>query len=71
VLLYSPQELDWDATAVTQHLGDKAQIFTDVDAIAQHVAKTARNGDHVLIMSNGAFGGLHEKLLICLKANHV
>ncbi|MDX2464694.1 MAG: UDP-N-acetylmuramate:L-alanyl-gamma-D-glutamyl-meso-diaminopimelate ligase, partial [Porticoccus sp.] len=70
VLLYSPPELNWDPTAVTQHLGDKAQTFTDVDAIAQYIADTAHAGDHVLIMSNGAFGGLHEKLLVCLKTNH-
>jgi UDP-N-acetylmuramate: L-alanyl-gamma-D-glutamyl-meso-diaminopimelate ligase len=70
VLLYTPPELHWDATAVTRHLGNKAQTFVDVDAIAQHIANTAREGDHVLIMSNGAFGGLHEKLLTCLKESH-
>ena len=71
VLLYTPAELNWDASAVTQHLGNKAQTFTDVDAIAQYIADTAHTGDHVLIMSNGAFGGLHEKLLVCLKTNHI
>lgn len=68
VVLHTPPELAWDSTAVMQHLGDKAQTFVDVDAIAQHVANTTRNGDHVLIMSNGAFGGLHEKLLEALRA---
>jgi UDP-N-acetylmuramate: L-alanyl-gamma-D-glutamyl-meso-diaminopimelate ligase len=63
VLLHTPPELQWDATAVTRQLGDKARTFTDIDAIARHLADTARHGDHVLIMSNGAFGGLHEKLL--------
>jgi UDP-N-acetylmuramate: L-alanyl-gamma-D-glutamyl-meso-diaminopimelate ligase len=70
ILLYTPAELQWDATAVTRHLGDKAQTFGDVDAIARYIANTAREGDHVLIMSNGAFGGLHEKLLTCLKESH-
>jgi UDP-N-acetylmuramate: L-alanyl-gamma-D-glutamyl-meso-diaminopimelate ligase len=68
VLLYSPPELAWDSAPVTQHLGDKARVFDDVDRIAQHVARLARRGDHILIMSNGAFGGLHEKLLHCLNA---
>jgi UDP-N-acetylmuramate: L-alanyl-gamma-D-glutamyl-meso-diaminopimelate ligase len=67
VLLYSPPELQWDAAAVTRQLGDKAQIFMDVDTLARHLTDTARHGDHVLIMSNGAFGGLHEKLLQYLK----
>lgn len=71
VLLYTPPELQWDATAVTRQLGDKARTFTDVDAIARHLADTARHGDHVLIMSNGAFGGLHEKLLQYLETRSV
>lgn len=71
VLLFIPPELKWDASPVTQHLGDKAQTFVDVDAIVQHISNMTHEGDHVLIMSNGAFGGLHEKLLGCLKANHV
>lgn len=66
VLLYAPPELEWDASAVTQHLNGKAQTFVDVDVIAQHLADNTVNGDHVLIMSNGAFGGLHEKLLTSL-----
>jgi len=70
VLLYSPPELDWDASAVVQHLGDSVRTFTDVDTIAAHLTDVARSGDHVLIMSNGAFGGLHEKLLVSLKTNH-
>lgn len=70
VVLFTPAELNWDASAVTQHLDGKVQSFDDVDAIAQQLAKTAGDGDHVLIMSNGAFGGLHEKLLTCLKTNH-
>jgi UDP-N-acetylmuramate: L-alanyl-gamma-D-glutamyl-meso-diaminopimelate ligase len=63
VLLYTPPDLSWDSSAVTARLGNKAQTFTDVDAIVEHVTNTARRGDQVLIMSNGAFGGLHDKLL--------
>jgi UDP-N-acetylmuramate: L-alanyl-gamma-D-glutamyl-meso-diaminopimelate ligase len=38
-----------------------------VDAIASEVADTAQPGDHVLVMSNGGFGGMHEKLLAGLQ----
>ncbi len=62
VLLYQPTGLDWSLGHVTRSLGS-AQIFDDIDRLAAHIAEITRSGDHVLIMSNGAFGGLHEKLL--------
>jgi len=62
VLLYRPPGLDWDLDHVTGALED-ARLFDDIDALATHIAGEARAGDQVLIMSNGAFGGLHEKLL--------
>jgi UDP-N-acetylmuramate: L-alanyl-gamma-D-glutamyl-meso-diaminopimelate ligase len=39
-----------------------------VDALVQRVVQTAKPGDHVLCMSNGAFGGIHDKLLAALRA---
>jgi len=65
VLLYQPAGLDWNLDHVIAAL-NTAQIFDDIDALAAHIAATARSGDHVLVMSNGAFGGLHEKLLASL-----
>jgi UDP-N-acetylmuramate: L-alanyl-gamma-D-glutamyl-meso-diaminopimelate ligase len=67
VILYSPPDLDWDADDVTRQLGEKAQAFADTEAIVRRVTDISRRGDHVLIMSNGAFGGLHEKLLASLQ----
>ena len=67
VLLFSPADLGWDATAALQGLGARARVFDAVDAIVRHLAHDVRPGDHVLIMSNGAFGGLHEKLLRTLE----
>ena len=43
-----------------------AQAITDVDEIVQQLKGEARAGDVVAIMSNGAFGGIHEKLLAAL-----
>ncbi len=62
VLLYRPGGLDWDLDAVTTAL-PAAHLFDDTEQLAAHIARVARAGDHVLVMSNGAFGGLHEKLL--------
>jgi len=66
-LLYQPAELDWNLGHITATL-DTAQIFDDIDRLLTHIVKIARSGDHILIMSNGAFGGLHKKLLEALRA---
>jgi UDP-N-acetylmuramate: L-alanyl-gamma-D-glutamyl-meso-diaminopimelate ligase len=55
--------LDWDAAAALAPLGDKAQVGADLDELIAQVLAQARAGDHVLCMSNGGFGGIHERLL--------
>jgi UDP-N-acetylmuramate: L-alanyl-gamma-D-glutamyl-meso-diaminopimelate ligase len=67
VLLYQPSGLDWNLGHITATL-DTAQIFDDIDQLVMHIIKSTRSGDHILIMSNGAFGGIHEKLLEALRA---
>ena len=63
VLLYQPQGLGWDLADVVAQIGDKAQLVQDIDALAAQVAQLAGAGDHILVMSNGGFGGIHDKLL--------
>ena len=41
--------------------------FDDVDEIVCYLAKHSRSGDHIVIMSNGGFGGIHDKLLRALR----
>ncbi|HUP93458.1 MAG TPA: UDP-N-acetylmuramate:L-alanyl-gamma-D-glutamyl-meso-diaminopimelate ligase [Burkholderiales bacterium] len=55
--------LSWDARAALAPLGDKASVHDNLDELAGELARESRVGDHVLIMSNGAFGGIHEKLI--------
>lgn len=55
--------LGWDAAAALAPLGSKATVQDDLDALIESIAAAARPGDHVLVMSNGGFGGIHEKLL--------
>jgi UDP-N-acetylmuramate: L-alanyl-gamma-D-glutamyl-meso-diaminopimelate ligase len=43
-----------------------AHAITDVDEIVKKLTSDLRSGDVVAIMSNGAFGGIHEKLLAAL-----
>jgi len=69
VWLYAPADLGWDASVVLKALGPRAHCAGEVGALAQQLARAVRPGDHVLIMSNGGFGGLHEKLLKELQAS--
>ena len=68
VWLYTPADLGWDAAAVLAALGERAHGSGDIDALAGELARAARPGDQILIMSNGGFGGLHGKLLAALKS---
>jgi len=69
VWLYTPADLGWDAGAVLAAFGPRGHAAADVATLARRLAVSLRAGDHVLIMSNGGFGGLHEKLLAELRDN--
>jgi UDP-N-acetylmuramate: L-alanyl-gamma-D-glutamyl-meso-diaminopimelate ligase len=58
--------LGWDAAAALAPLQEKAASFDDLNTLVAAVASAARPGDHVLVMSNGGFGGVHGKLLAAL-----
>ena len=58
--------LGWDAAEALAPLGTLARTFEDLDALVTAVAADAREGDRVVVMSNGGFGGVHEKLLAAL-----
>jgi len=55
--------LGWDARGALAPLGEKAVVKDDLDELIEAIAAAARSGDQVLVMSNGGFGGIHEKLL--------
>jgi UDP-N-acetylmuramate: L-alanyl-gamma-D-glutamyl-meso-diaminopimelate ligase len=61
--------IDWDIASALQPLADRAGVFRDLDALVQAVALHARAGDQVLVMSNGGFGGVHEKILAALQSS--
>ncbi len=58
--------LTWDAKAALKPLGGRAHTFDDLQQLLGAVVNSTSHGDHVLIMSNGGFGGIHEKLLKAL-----
>ena len=59
--------LKWDAATALATLGAKAVVCDDLERLLAELATTVRRGDHVLIMSNGGFGGIHERLLAALE----
>jgi UDP-N-acetylmuramate: L-alanyl-gamma-D-glutamyl-meso-diaminopimelate ligase len=65
---FSPRDLGWDLRGAVSSMGDRASHAETVDALVEGLAAEARAGDHILVMSNGGFGGLHGKLLEALRA---
>ena len=68
VIWYQPEGLDWDLQPVVEAAPNKSQVSRSLDEIIQRIVQEAGEGDAVVIMSNGGFGGLHHKLLAALQS---
>jgi len=72
VFCYGPRTgahaLGWDPRTALQALGPRLAVFESVDELVASVAAQAQPSDQVIAMSNGSFGGVHEKLLAALRA---
>ena len=66
VIWYQPEGLDWDLQPVVDAASNHAQVSRLLDEIINRIVNEAGEGDAVVIMSNGGFGGLHQKLLKAL-----
>ena len=60
--------LGWDAAAALASMGERAQVAGDIDRLIEQVLAAVQPGDQLLCMSNGGFGGIHQKLLDALAA---
>jgi UDP-N-acetylmuramate: L-alanyl-gamma-D-glutamyl-meso-diaminopimelate ligase len=60
--------LDWDATEALASMGARAQVGRNIDELVAQVSAAAQAGDHIVCMSNGGFGGVHDRLLKALAA---
>jgi UDP-N-acetylmuramate: L-alanyl-gamma-D-glutamyl-meso-diaminopimelate ligase len=58
--------LGWDLQESLAPLGDKAKAFDQIDQLVSAITQLAKPGDHILVMSNGGFGGVHQKILSAL-----
>jgi UDP-N-acetylmuramate: L-alanyl-gamma-D-glutamyl-meso-diaminopimelate ligase len=66
VLVYAPSTLNWDAEGVLSGLGDKLTVAHETQAIVDRIAQTATADQHVLVMSNGGFENIHQRILDAL-----
>ncbi|MGR9091840.1 MAG: glutamate ligase domain-containing protein, partial [Gammaproteobacteria bacterium] len=67
VYLYADPALGWDADEALKPLGMKAHVHEHIDTLIAAVTVAAATGDHIVIMSNGAFAGIHPRLLSALQ----
>lgn len=67
--LFRPSGLDWDLQAVADAC-PAGKIYDDLDALIAALVSTAQANDHILVMSNGGFGGIHQRLLTALEQQH-
>lgn len=67
VFIFQPANIPWLVSEITEHCVQPAYWSGDLDALTNMVAEHAQPGDHILVMSNGSFGGIHDKLLEKLK----
>lgn len=67
VFCYS-RNLGWNVAEALAPLGRKAAVFDEIEQLIAAVAAEARTGDRIVVMSNGGFEGVHERLLKALRA---
>lgn len=66
--IYAPDSLSWNAEAIKENAPIPIKISHDFDQMLQEIKAEAKAGDSILVMSNGGFNGIHQKLLDLLKS---
>lgn len=67
VVICKSTEKDWGLSKILNTFKQPTSLFEDVDSLVSSLAPSLQAGDHVVIMSNSGFGGIHEKLLSTLQ----
>jgi UDP-N-acetylmuramate: L-alanyl-gamma-D-glutamyl-meso-diaminopimelate ligase len=55
--------VDWNIKEALKPIESKSQVFMDLEHLIAAIVKEAKRGDQILVMSNGGFGGIHQKIL--------
>ena len=70
ICLYQPEGMDWSLGDVVKQSKVPATLFSSTDKIISHLTSEAAEGDHIVIMSNGGFEAIHQRLLDALAARN-
>lgn len=68
VYLFQPDNIKWSVEEVAKDCKAPAQCFADIDELVTTLAQQSKAQDVILVMSNGGFGGIHDKLALALEA---
>lgn len=63
VLWYQPKDIEWDLAALIENAANQQRLFDNIQKIVDYIKQAGQPGDHVVVMSNGSFAGIHAKLL--------
>ncbi len=68
VFLYKPKGVDWQVEQAVSHRPKSGQVYDDTQELIDTLVEQSQSGDHILVMSNGGFENIHERLLKALAA---
>jgi len=68
VCIFEPKDLQWSIDDVTKNIKPESNVFASVDDIILDLLNEIKSGDNILILSNGSFDGLSEKLVLQLSS---
>lgn len=68
VFVYQPETISWNVSVITEALSQPAKWSANIDELVEMIAEEAKPTDHILVMSNGAFGGIHNKIIAKLQS---
>ena len=63
VFLHEPGNLVWSMDELLADSNVDASVYKDMDTLIKSILVHVKPGDHILVMSNGGFGGIHNQLL--------
>ncbi|MCL5975471.1 MAG: UDP-N-acetylmuramate:L-alanyl-gamma-D-glutamyl-meso-diaminopimelate ligase [Gammaproteobacteria bacterium] len=66
VILYQDPQLSWSLDSIQQQLGESSVLHRKIDDVVAQLVSQGKSGDHIVVMSNGGFGGIHQKILDAL-----
>ncbi|MDN4501905.1 UDP-N-acetylmuramate:L-alanyl-gamma-D-glutamyl-meso-diaminopimelate ligase [Alteromonadaceae bacterium BrNp21-10] len=69
-LIFKPDNVDWDMADMLTSSQTPATSFSNIEQLVEHIVDMAQPHDHLLVMSNGGFAGIHQKLLSALEVKH-